>query len=183
MIYRLNENILQGGTVATGIIGHASTIAATRKTANQVTFDDIKSIWSRRYGRPGTFVWIINQEVETELIGIEDSSGRNLFYAPGSLPATPNGVLFGAPVIVSENASGHGTAGDISLVPMEHYLTVTKGGLERAVSPHLYFDTAEQAFRWTMRVGGRPGRDAVITPATGRGSLTRSPFVTLAAAA
>ena len=179
MSYQLNENLLHGGVVCTGIVGHASAVTAEREASNRVTFTDIKNMWARRYGRPGSFVWIVNQEVEPELMSISDEAGFNLYFAPGTLPATPSGVMFGAPVIVSENASGLGETGDIVLASLENYLTVSKGGLERAVSPHLYFDTAEQAFRWTLRVGGRPARDAVITPATGRGTATRSPFVTL----
>lgn len=183
MTYRLNENVFRGGSVCTGILGHASTVSVARQTAGHVTFADIKKMWSQRYGRPGSFVWITNQEVEPELMSIADEAGFNLYFAPGSLGMNPSGGLFGAPVLPLDNASGLGAAGDITLVSLENYLTVSKGGLERAVSPHLYFDTAEQAFRWTLRVGGRPARDTVITPATGRGTLTRSPFVTLGAVA
>jgi HK97 family phage major capsid protein len=175
--YKLNSNILRGGTVATGILGHASAVTVLRNTASRVKFADIKNMWTRRYGR--NFVWIINQEVEADLFDLSDAANRNIYFPPGGIKDSPYGTILGAPVIVSEHASSLGDEGDVVLADLSQYLTVNKGGVERATSAHLYFDTAEQAFRWTLRVGGRPGHDSVITPASGQGTKTRSPFVVL----
>ena len=81
---------------------------------------------------------------------------------------TPNGV---------PGFLGHDTKGDVILADWSRYLLVSKGGIRRAASIHVYFDTDEVAFRWTWRINGEP---ADLAPATQyKGSTTTSPFVLL----
>ena len=57
----------------------------------------------------------------------------------------------GRPVIPIEYCSAVGTVGDIILADMSQYVTISKGSLESAMSIHLRFDYAEEAFRFIFR--------------------------------
>jgi HK97 family phage major capsid protein len=177
--YALNQVVIRGNGTdqPLGIIGSEATITQTRNTANTVKLADLRKMWARRYGN--SFVWIVNQEVEEQLFDLSDAAGRNLYFAPGAIKDSPYGTLFGSKVIVSQHASSLGVEGDVILADLSYYRSVTKGGLNYAVSPHLYFNKDENAYRWTFRVGGRPKLHSVITPATGQGTKTLSPFVVL----
>ncbi len=70
--------------------------------------------------------------------------------------------------------------GDLELVDMSYYRTITKaGGIQTASSMHLYFDADATAFRATFRVDGQPKIVAQISQAKGSNKL--SPFVQLGA--
>jgi HK97 family phage major capsid protein len=97
---------------------------------------------------------------------------------PGGLSGAPYATLMGRPVIVSEFATTLGTVGDIMLVDLSQYITLTKGAMETAMSMHLYFDTAEMAFRTTYRVDGQCWWNSALTPY--QGIVTKSPVVVLA---
>ena len=71
-----------------------------------------------------------------------------------------------------------GTVGDIILADMSQYRLIRKGGVQGAQSQHVRFLYGENVFRWVMRVNGKPLWNAPLTVA--KGSLQRSPFVTLA---
>jgi HK97 family phage major capsid protein len=71
-----------------------------------------------------------------------------------------------------------GTQGDIVLADLRHYVTITKGQVESALSIHLRFDYDESTFRFIFRVDGQPWWTAALTPY--KGTNTQSCFVTLA---
>ena len=86
----------------------------------------------------------------------------------------------GRPVIVSQHANTFSAQGDVLLVDLSYYQTITKaGGMQTATSMHLYFDADLTAFRTTFRMDGQSKLSAPITPA--KGSTTMSPFVQLGA--
>jgi HK97 family phage major capsid protein len=96
------------------------------------------------------------------------------------------GSLWGRPVIPHQVAETIGDVGDVMLVDLKQYLTVTKtgggrdaNGLKSDVSIHLWFDQDMVAFRFTLRVAGQPWWPSAI--AQRDGSNTQSPYVTLAA--
>jgi len=128
-------------------------------------------------------VWLINQEVETQLWQLTLGSGTavTLLYRPpgvaGPNQNNPFGTLLGRPVIPVEYCAALGTAGDIVLVDLEQYITADKGGMSSAYSMHVRFLYDEQAFRITHRVDGQPTWKKAITPANGTNTL--SPFVVL----
>ena len=73
-----------------------------------------------------------------------------------------------------------GTAGDIFLVNLNEYVTITKAGegLRADQSMHVRFLYDEMAFRWVYRINGQPTWRASLTPFKGSSNL--SPFVGLA---
>jgi HK97 family phage major capsid protein len=123
-------------------------------------------------------VWIINNDVLPALFTL--MLGTIPMYMPAGIKGSPYGTLLGRPVIVSQHANTFSSQGDVMLVDLSYYQTITKvGGPQTAVSMHLYFDADTSAFRTTFRIDGQSKLSAAITPAKGTTKL--SPFVQLAA--
>lgn len=99
----------------------------------------------------------------------------------GSLGQVPVfGTILGRPVFISHHASALSSAGDVQLLDLSYYRTITKAdGVTTATSLHLYFDADAAALRVTFRVDGSPKIAAAISPA--KGAVTLSPFVQLGA--
>ena len=74
-----------------------------------------------------------------------------------------------------------GNPGDVILADLNQYFVSTKagGGVETAMSMHLYFDSAETAYRIIYRVDGKTARNTPLT--VPNSANLRSGFVTLAA--
>lgn len=154
--------------------------------AATITFANVVKMWARRFTGGGgnkNYVWFINQDVLPQLYQLSlavGTGGLPAFMPPGGLSQQPYMTLFGAPIIETEYSSTLGTEGDIALVDLSRYVTITKtGGVQTAQSMHLYFDTDEQAFRTTFRLDGQPWWPAALQPF--QGTNTQSPIVTLAA--
>lgn len=154
----------------------------TGQTSKTVNIQNISNMISRL--APGGFsraFWLINTEVIPQLFQL--TLGNYPVFLPiGGIQnqSAAQFTLMGRPVIVSQHASALGDAGDISLLDLNYYNTITKAsGIETATSMHLYFDADATAFRTTFRIDGQPKISAPITPAKGNAKL--SPFIQLAA--
>ena len=135
---------------------------------------------------PGSYsrsVWLINNDVLPALFTL--TLGNYPIYLPagapvGGIQGSPYGSLLGRPIVVSQHAKSFSSLGDVMLVDMSYYQTITKSaGITTATSMHLYFDADAVAFRATFRVDGQPKLAAPVSPANG--SATLSPFVQLEA--
>lgn len=128
-------------------------------------------------------VWIINNDVLPALFTL--TLGNYPIYIPtggntGGATGNPYGTLLGRPIMISQHANTFSSAGDVMLVDLSYYQTITKSaGMQTATSMHLYFDADATAFRTTFRVDGQSKIAAAITPAKGTNKL--SPFVQLGA--
>jgi HK97 family phage major capsid protein len=155
------------------------------QSANTLSVANLLNMFSRLPpGSYSTAVWMINNTVIPAL------GALTLGNYPVFLPAVPpNGgtlqsgiqwLLLGRPVIVSQHAKAFSSQGDVLLLDMKYYQTISKSeGVQTATSMHIYFDADATAFRVTFRVDGAPKLSAAISPANG--STTLSPFVQLAA--
>lgn len=132
--------------------------------------------------------WYIIQDVEPQLFKMGYKMGTAavpVFMPPagqdgGGLVGAPNGKLFNRPIQVIEQCSAIGDVGDILLLDLSQYLLIEKaGGLQSAASMHVAFLSDQMCFRFTFRLDGQPLWHAGIT--SYKGSITRSPFVSLAA--
>ena len=121
-------------------------------------------------------VWLVNEDAEGQLEDISGASGAAL-YMPAGTGGNPYPLLKGRPVLVAEQCGALGTVGDIVLVDPSQYIVVD-AGMKTALSVHARFDNDEVVFRFTWRIDGKGAYSTPITPYNG--SLTRSPFVTLA---
>lgn len=132
---------------------------------------------------PGSFpraTWMITPDALPALFGL--TLGNYPIYLPISagLQSSPYGTLMGRPIMVSQHSPAFSSQGDLSLVDLSFYRTITKaGGVETASSMHLYFDADATAFRATFRVDGQPKIAAAVSQA--KGSNTLSPFIQLQA--
>ena len=128
-------------------------------------------------------VWIINNDVLPALFTLQ--LGSFPIYLPnaglaGGIQGSPYGTLLGHPIIVSQHANTFSSAGDVMLVDLSYYQSLTRvGGAQTATSMHLYFDADATAFRTTFRMDGQSKLAAAIAPAKGTNKL--SPFIQLAA--
>lgn len=169
-----------------GILNAACTISVTAETgqaAATIVPQNIAKMWARRFkaGSTGQYVWLVNQDVGPQLhlmtlgIGV---AGQVVYMPPGGLSDSPYATLMGAPVIETEWNATLGTVGDIILVDMGQWVSISKGGMESATSMHVYFTTDEQAFRTTFRLDAQPWWASSLTPY--KGSNTQAPAISLA---
>ncbi len=129
----------------------------------------------------GGAVWLANQELEPTFIQatLGGSSAAFPVYMPaGGLSGAPYATILGKPVVYVDYCAAVGTPGDLILTNLGEYAMIDKGGPQSASSIHLRFDFDETVFRITYRCDGQPIWKTAVTPY--KGSLTRSPFVTLA---
>lgn len=150
------------------------------QTADTINATNIVKMWGRMpQGSRSTAVWLIHPDAEQQLplLTIGDSP---VYVPPGGFSSAPYGSLLGRPVIPHQVCKTVGDLGDIMLVDLSSYLTVTKaGGMRAQTSMHLWFDQDLTAFKFTMRVAGQPWWSEATSALNG--SFSQSPFITLAA--
>jgi HK97 family phage major capsid protein len=188
MAFVLDDAMIRGtgAGMPLGILNADVLVTVSKETnqpADTVILENVDKMLVRIL--PGSVAkasWYINQEIWPQLFNLQQVIGLGgvpAFIAPGQAGASPFGTLRGRPVQVIEQGSAIGDLGDIILADWSQYAIVRKGGIQSASSIHVYFDTDETAFRWVMRVNGRPWRHSSVTPYKGSGTL--SPFVALQA--
>ncbi len=136
-------------------------------------------MWTVRPGNNAGVVWIAHPDCEAQFEQLKDAAGRNLYFAAGTIQQSPQAKLFGIPVEYSYHCSAPGTLGDVILADLSQYLVSTKaqGAIQTAMSMHLYFDSAEMAYRIIYRIDGKTARQApLIIP---NSANPRSGFVAL----
>ena len=161
--------------------GVVSIAKESGQAADTFVYLNIVKMWARCYAPSRTrAIWLINQDVEPQLLTVNTSGDSSPAYQPaGGLSASPFATIMGRPVIPHESMETLGDKGDVLLADMSSYMAIRRsGGIRADVSMHLWFDYDMAAFRFTFRVGGQPWWSAPITPRSGS-SNTLSPFVTL----
>lgn len=187
--WKTNESILfgAGNGVPVGALSSGATVTVA-KESGQTTQTLLPQNLAKMIARlpPGSFtnaVWIVNNDVLPALFTL--SLGNYPIYLPmaasvGGIQVSPYGTLLGRPVFVSQHANTFSSLGDVMLVDLSYYQTITKaGGMQTATSMHLYFDADLTAFRTTFRMDGQSKIAAPIAPAKGSNAL--SPYIQLAA--
>lgn len=184
--FLLGDAIINGGGTGQprGIVGAPCTITVNKEAAQAaatLVAQNLVNMWSRLWAPcRANAVWLINQDVESQLhtMTVGSGSAATLAYLPpGGLSAKPYATLLGRPVMPVEWCATLGTKGDVILADLRHYVTITKGMIEANMSIHVRFDYDESSFRFIFRVDGQPWWSAPLTPY--KGSNTQSCFVTL----
>lgn len=188
--FKVDDGIMNGNGAAQALLGylqHSDALVVVAKEsgqpANTVYFPNIVKMWARMpASSQSNAIWIVNQEVLPQLALMAFDAGATnkvpVYLPAGTVANTPFGTLMGRPVVVAEQAKALSTQGDISLVDLSRYVTISKGGLRSASSMHVRFIYDEMTFKWSYRLAGQPMIRKAITPANGTSTL--SPFVTLA---
>jgi HK97 family phage major capsid protein len=186
--YKISDAIMFGDGVGKpfGYFNSPAKIAQakdTGQTAATITVTNLTNMRTRLM--PDSLnrsMWVGNSEIEPQLVNL--SIGNFPVFMPWNtgLRDAPGAMLMGRPLQYIWQAYTLGTEGDLMLFDPTGYFLLTKegGGIDFAASIHLFFDYNVSAFRWIFRVGGQPVLSAVVSPPTGRSTVTRSHFVSLA---
>jgi HK97 family phage major capsid protein len=161
-----------------GVINSPAAIQVSRQTANQVTWQDVRTMYSRaKFG--GSLVWIASQTTLPFLMNIADGGSNNLFVTAfaGAAGAVP-GTLFGLPLLFADRSPALGSTGDLVLADLQYYLVKDGSGPFVDASPHVYFTSDQTVIRITWNVDGKPWLTAPLQ-LEGSSSNTVSPFVVL----
>jgi HK97 family phage major capsid protein len=183
--YRTNEAILFGDGVGKpfGALNSLATIIQAKDAAQAtgtVSATNISNMVTRLLvGQMKNAVWIGNPDILTALEAM--TLGNFPIFLPTQNAAQGSfGMLKGRPLILSEHANAFSSQGDLNLVSLQGYRTITKaGGIQTATSMHLYFDADATAFKFTFRLNGKPILSKPVVPP--KSANTRSHFITLAA--
>lgn len=164
-----------------GIMASGSMISVA-KEASQVAATFVKAnankMWARLHPRARkNAVWLMNVDVEPQLdefhtlvknvAGAENVGGfgSNIYNAEKH-------TLKGRPIIPCEFCATLGTTGDVILADLSGYITGTRGGVATAMSMHVRFEYAEQAFRFMYELDGQPWLASALTPFKGSATLS-----------
>jgi HK97 family phage major capsid protein len=194
--FKVDLALLQGTGVGMplGVLNSPALISVAKESsqiADSLIANNILKMYNRMYAPSrASAVWVINPDAEVwlhklSLAGLDNDGntvtgwGTQLYFPPGGLSATPYGTLMGRPVITHQACETIGDKGDIFFIDFKQYLAIMKSGMNPKVdtSIHLWFDQNITAFRFVLRVGGKPWWST--TMAARDGSATYSPYVTL----
>lgn len=189
--WKLDE-ALHHGTGAgqpTGILGSPAMITVSKEpgqAADTINWENIKKMFSRMPARNiANAVWITGIQASVQLMGMYmpvGVGGVPVWLPANAAQGAPLQTLLGRPIIYSEHASALGDLGDIMFVDWSEYLVGQKAGagsgVQFASSIHLMFLYDQTAFRFVLRIDGKPWWPKAYTPKHGE---TQSPYVALEA--
>lgn len=183
--YKANEAILfgDGAGKPLGALSGPSVVVQAKDTGQAtgtLSAANISNMVTRLLvGQLANAIWIGTPDILTPLEGL--TVGNYPIFLPNQTAANaPYGLLKGRPLMLSEHAAPFSSQGDLNLLSLKGYRTITKaGGVQTATSMHLFFDADATAFRFTFRMNGKPILSKPVTPP--KSGNTRSYFVTLGA--
>lgn len=191
MDFKVSDAIVRGTGVGQplGFLNSPALVTVskeTSQTADTINVTNLAKMWGRLPVQSRrTAVWLMHPDAEAQL-PLMSLANMPVYLPPGGVSGAMYGNLWGRPVIPHQVAETIGDLGDVMLVDLAQYLSVTKtgggrdaNGMRSDVSIHLWFDQDMVAFRFTMRVAGQPWWAAPITQRDG--ANTQSPFVVLEA--
>ena len=144
-----------------------------------ITADNIFAMWQRSlFQNRSKMIWLAHPDTEMQLQKLTFND-EAIWMPEGGLSASPYQRVLGRPVIYDDNMAALGAKGDIALVDLSQYLLLKKGSAKQDWSMHVEFLTDQMCFRMVLRCNGAPKVNAPLK--IKNSSLTRSPFITLAA--
>lgn len=171
--YKINGAIISGNGAGkpTGILNSGFKVQVAKESgqlADTIVARNVVKMYSRMIpASRGNAAWYINAGTEDQLRLMKDDNGNFIYLAPGSqMNQSPYGLLMGRPVIPMLGSLPQlGDEGDIIFADLSYYYTIKKvGGVKQAISSHLFFDQAINAFRFTFRIDGKcPFNSPVVT--------------------
>lgn len=152
---------------------------AADQAAGTITADNIFAMWQRSlFQNRSKMIWLAHPDTEMQLQKLTFND-EAIWMPEGGLSASPYQRVLGRPVIYDDNMAALGAKGDIALVDLSQYLILKKGSAKQDWSMHVEFLTDQMCFRMVLRCNGAPKVNAPLK--IKNSSLTRSPFITLAA--
>jgi HK97 family phage major capsid protein len=167
-----------------GILKSAGTVSVAKENAqaaDTIKYENLVHMWGRLLPRSRrTATWMMHPDVEELLPLMQFPIGQGgvpVFLPAGGISGSPYSTLFGRPIMPMDHCSALGDKGDVIVGDPKEYLTITKGGVQTAMSMHVAFLTAENCFRFIFRANGAPKVQKQIT--IKNSSNKRAAFVTL----
>jgi len=167
MAWVIDDDIINGttNTAMIEIENHAATVQYTVAGANPTAAELAGMYASMLPSSINRAEWYLSLAQYVAIMQLEDTSGRKLVQQ--SFETSAYGYLFGRPINVIEQAGVAADDTSVMFLDLSQYLVIKRGGVEEASSIHVKFLEMEQAFRWTMRMGGSPKLASTITLPSG----------------
>ena len=171
-----SDQIFRGDGVkkAIGILNSPGAVTVAKESgqsAATLTAQNILDMYRRRLGnKTKRYAWLYNQNCESQFSNFALGTGEAaqvVFIPQGSMANSPHATLMGLPMIPCEFSAPLGTVGDIALVCLDEYYTITNGGIAEDTSRHVAFLQDQTAFKFTERFDGRLCEDQPIVPYQG----------------
>lgn len=166
-------------------IKNSGALVSIAKETNQLADTIVWANLSKMYNRvldKSKCVWLCHPDVSEQFDFLSFPVGTG--GVPVYLPASASGsidTLRGKPILESDHCSTLGDLGDIFFFDPSDYWMIYKGGVQKEVSIHVEFLTAQNCYRFIFRANGMPKRKSALT--IKNSSNQRSSIVSLAARA
>lgn len=182
---KLGEEIVSGDGVGRGLGilsgGGLVTVAKeSSQTADTINYKNLVKMYHSALNRnEGKWVWLVNPDAHEQFdyLDFPVGTGGVPVYTPASMSGTVD-MFRGVPVVSTDHCSAIGDKGDVILADMSDYFLAYKGGIQKDVSIHVSFLTAENAFRFIYMANGRPKTTNTLT--IKNSSKARGKYITLA---
>ncbi len=183
--FKIDDEIIRG-TGAGQCLGilNANSLLSVPKEVGQAADTIVRANVSKMRSRMPAknrrnAVWLINGDCEPQLeaMSLDVGTGGTAVWTPANgLSVDPYDRLYSRPILVMEQSSALGDAGDILFCDFSEYVLVTKQGIDAQTSMHVKFLTNENTFRFIMEINGQPVPSS--TKAAYKGN-SRSAFIGL----
>jgi HK97 family phage major capsid protein len=191
--FQIDEDLMNGNGAnqSLGILKAPSLVTVAKESGqanDSIVSRNILKMWSRlRPTGQASAIWQANIDTFVELaslalpVGTGGSTAGLMQTATNGVTGKPLTTLLGRPIEFSEHNQTLGDKGDITLADWSQYLVGEKNGgqIRTASSIHLKFVSDQTAFRFIVRMDGKPWEKTALTPK--HSAKTLSSFVTLAA--
>jgi HK97 family phage major capsid protein len=191
--FQIDEDLMNGNGAnqSLGILNAPSLVTVAKESgqaADTIVTNNILKMWSRlRPAGQGSAIWQANIDAFVAIatlalpVGTGGSAAGLMQTSTNGVTGNPIQTLLGRPIFFSEHNQTLGDKGDITLADWGQYLVGEKNGgqIRAASSIHLKFVSDQTAFRFIVRMDGKPWEKTALTPK--HSTKTLSSFVTLAA--
>lgn len=187
LAWLVDDAILHGTGVGQplGIMNSGAIIEVAKKSgqvAATIVYENVRKMKNRLLPKSRTnFEWYVHPDAHDQLEVMMLSGSLSdipVFLPAGGLSGREYETLYGRKINTIEQAKAVGTPGDILALDLSKYILLKKKGIRAAQSMHVEFLTSQHAFKWTVRIDGKPMVRSPLTDANG--STTRSPFIAVA---
>jgi HK97 family phage major capsid protein len=151
-----NDGVVNGTNSQINLVGNAAAVTIIAEAAGRISYNDVTKMESRLYDDfDGEAIWLCAKSTLPELYGIPFPTRAATYQTPAFSPGgfgdllgpKPKGTLLGRPIYTLENVPGLGNRGALVLW---HPKSCAAGysGLIADQTPYLYFDLAQNTFRF-----------------------------------
>lgn len=177
---KIDTEIVRGTGAAQmrGILNAGCLVTVSKESAQAaatIMGENVIKMFARLFARSqANAVWLANQDCFPQLATLTITKSKSdvpLYSPPNLMAGQVYGTILGRPVIYVEQCSTLGTVGDLILADLSRYMMIEKDP-QQASSIHVYFDTEQTAYRFSVRNNGQPMLKQAITPMNGSNTLT-----------